>query len=98
MVDAAIVRKMIVVDLPVKVNTTGTLPEGLSIKKMEVLPQTVKVTAPPSVLKNVKEIFTKPIVVSDLKEDGTIAAELFLPDKVLSDTKNVEVKFSLERK
>ncbi len=96
-VDAVIVRKLISVDLPVKVNMSGTLPDEVKIKQIEVLPKTVRVTAPPSFVKHLQEIGTKPVDVSTLNGSTVKNVELSLPDKIVQEVKNVEVRFSVER-
>lgn len=96
-VDAVIIRKMISAELPVRVVITGELQEGLNIAQMQVLPEKVRVTAPPSVLKKVKEINTKPIDITTLTGSMAINAELELPAKVIPDKRGVQVRFSVER-
>lgn len=96
-VNAVIVRKMITVDLPVKVNMTGELPEGVRVNQTEVVPKSVRVTAPPSVLKHLQELTTKPVDVSHLTGSTSMAVELDLPDKIIPEIRSVEVRFSVER-
>lgn len=96
-VDAVIVRKMISVELPVRVVITGEMAEGLHIAQMQVLPEKVRVTAPPSVLKKLKEINTKPMDITTLTASEARDVELDLPDKVIPDKRGVQVRFSVER-
>lgn len=96
-VDAVIVRKMVSEELPVRVVISGNLQEGAHISQMQVLPEKVRVTAPPSVLKNLQEINTKPIDITVLTGSMAVNTELDLPDKVIPDTKVVQVRFSVER-
>ena len=96
-VDAVIVRKMVSAELPVRVVINGELPEGLHIAQMQVLPEKVRVTAPPSVLKNLKEINTKPIDITVLTGSMAINTGLDLPDKVIPAVNEVQVRFSVER-
>jgi YbbR domain-containing protein len=96
-VDAVIVRKMVAAELPVRVVINGELPEGLHIAQMQVLPEKVRVTAPPSVLKNLKEINTKPIDITVLTGSMAINTGLELPDKVIPAVNEVQVRFSVER-
>ena len=96
-VNAVIIRKMISEELPVRVAISGELQEGISITQMQVLPEKVRITAPPSVLKKMEEISTKPIDITSLNGSVEVAAELDLPDKVIPDVRAVRVRFSVER-
>ena len=97
MVQARMVRQMLTVDLPVKVEMSGNLPEGIKVTQTQVTPAKVRVTAPPSVLKDLHEIKTKPIDVSTLTGSDSIAVELDLTDKAIPETRSVRVLFSVER-
>ena len=96
-VDAIIVRKMISAELPVRVVITGEMQEGLQIAQMQVLPEKVRITAPPSVLKKLRELNTKPIDITTLTGSMAVNTELDLPDKVIPDNRAVQVRFSVER-
>lgn len=96
-VDAVIIRKMVSAELPVRVVISGEMQEGLNISQMQVLPEKVRVTAPPSVLKRIKEINTKPIDITTLTGSIAVNTELELPDKVIPDKRGVQVRFSVER-
>ncbi|MBQ3540959.1 MAG: hypothetical protein IJA40_04360 [Phascolarctobacterium sp.] len=96
-VDAIIVRKMISAELPVRVVITGEMQEGLQIAQMQVLPEKVRITAPPSVLKKLRELNTKPIDITTLTGSMAVNTELDLPDKVIPDKRAVQVRFSVER-
>lgn len=96
-VDAVIVRKMVSAELPVRIVINGELPEGLHIAQMQVLPEKIRVTAPPSVLKNLKEINTKPIDITVLTGSMAINTGLEFPDKVIPAVNEVQVRFSVER-
>ena len=96
-VDAVIVRKMVSAELPVRIVINGELPEGLHIAQMQVLPEKVRVTAPPSVLKNLKEINTKPIDITALTGSMAVNTGLDFPDKVIPAINEVQVRFSVER-
>ena len=96
-IDAVIVRKMISVELPVRVTISGEMPEGMHIAQMQVLPEKVRITAPPSVANRLKEINTKPIDVTTLTASEARNVELELPEKVIPDVRGVQVRFSVER-
>lgn len=97
MVQASMVSQMLSTDLPVKLVTGGELPEGITVTKTEILPQNVRITAPPSVLKELKEVKTKPVDITTLTGSKAVAAELDLPDKVIPEVRSVQIRFSVER-
>lgn len=96
-VDAVIVRKMISEELPVRVVIAGELQDSVGITKVQVVPEKVRITAPPSILKRMKEVSTKIVDVTTLSSSRAIAVELDLPDKVIPDVRTVQVRFSVER-
>lgn len=98
LVSATMVSQMITVDLPVKLVTKGDLPDGIVVSKTEIIPEHVRLTAAPSVLKKLEFVNTKPVDISNLNGSDVIAAELELPDKIIPELRNVQVKFSVERK
>lgn len=97
MVQAKMVRQMLTVELPVKVEMSGNLPEGIKVTQTTVTPAKVRITAPPSVLKDLHEIKTRPVDVSTLTGSQSVAAELDLTDKAIPETRSVQVLFSVER-
>lgn len=97
MVQAKMVRQMLTVELPVKVEMSGNLPEGIKVTQTTVTPDKVRITAPPSVLKDLHEIKTRPVDVSTLTGSQSVAAELDLTDKAIPETRSVQVLFSVER-
>lgn len=98
MVQANMVSQMLSMDVPVKLVTGGDLPEGIFVTKAELVPATVRITAPPSVLKELKEIKTKPVDVTQLTGSRVIAAELDLPEKIIPESRSVQARFSVERR
>lgn len=94
-VDAKMVKQMISMDLPVKVVMAGTLPDGVIVNKTDVIPARVRITAPPSLLKTLKEVKTKPVDVSNISGSTSIAVELDLPEKVIPDNSTVQIQFSV---
>ena len=65
--------------------------------KSEILPDKVRITAPPSLLKELKSINTKPVDVSKLMGSIVVAVELDLPEKVIPELRTVQVRLSVER-
>ena len=97
MVQATMVSQMLSVDIPVKLVMSGELPKGIIVTKSEVLPDKVRITAPPSMLKELKAINTKPVDVSKLEGSMVVAAELNLPEKVIPELRTVQIRLSVER-
>ena len=97
MVQATMVSQMLSVDIPVKLVMSGELPKGIIVTKSEVLPDKVRITAPPSMLKELKAINTQPVDVSKLEGSLVVAAELDLPEKVIPELRTVQIRLSVER-
>ena len=97
MVQANMVSQMHSLDIPVKLVMSGDLPAGIVVTKTEIVPTSVRVTAPPSVLKELKDVKTKPVDVSKLTGSTVVAAELDLPEKVIPERRTVQIKISVER-
>ena len=81
MVQATMVSQMLSTNVPVKLVMTGELPKGIVVTKTEILPESIRITAPPSVLKELKEVKTK----------------LDLPEKLIPELRTVQVRISVER-
>ena len=97
MVQATMVSQMLSVDIPVQLVVSGELPKGITVTKTEILPEKVRITAPPSLLKELKAINTKPVDVSKLNGSAVLAAELDLPEKVIPELRTVQIRLSVER-
>ncbi len=97
MVSATMVNQLITVELPVKLVMSGQLPDGIIVSKTETIPNKIEITAPPSMLKEMKDIKTKPVNLSNLNGSSILAAELDIPDKVVPAERVVQIKISVER-
>lgn len=97
MVQATMVSQMLSTNVPVKPVMSGTLPDGVVVTKTEIVPESIRVTAPPSVLKDLKEVKTKPVDISKLTGSSAVAAEVELPEKVIPEIRTVQIKISVER-
>ncbi len=97
MVQATMVSQMLSTNVPVKPVMSGTLPDGVVVTKTEIVPESIRVTAPPSVLKDLQEVKTKPVDISKLTGSSAVAAELELPEKVIPEIRTVQIKISVER-
>lgn len=96
-VEATMVSQMLSTNVPIKLVTSGNLPENIIVSKAEIIPKEIRITAPPSVLKDLQEIKTKPIDISNLEGSVIVAAELDIPGKSIPETRSVQIKFSVER-
>lgn len=97
MVQATMVSQMLSTNVPVKLVMTGELPKGIIVTKTEILPESIRITAPPSVLKELKEVKTKPMDISKLDGSVVSAVELDLPEKIIPELRTVQVRISVER-
>ena len=97
MVQATMVSQMLSTHVPVKLVMTGELPKGIVVTKTEILPESIRITAPPSVLKELKEVKTKPLDISKLDGSVVSAVELDLPEKIIPELRTVQVRISVER-
>jgi YbbR domain-containing protein len=92
-----IVRQLGTNDFPIKANMSGQLPAGVTIANVKLTPATVKLTAEPAVLGNIKEIQTAPIVLTNITSDVELKMPLQIPDQVLADTHSVLVEITLTK-
>lgn len=69
-------------EVPVRVNTTGTVPAGYELEGTEVLPGTVTITGLSKELENVSNMATDPIDLSQLTEETTLEIGLQAIDGV----------------
>lgn len=98
LVSATMVNQMISVDLPVKLVTASELPDGIVVTQTAVIPEKVRLTAAPSVVKKLEYINTKPVNISGINGSTVLIAELDLPEKVIPQLRNVQVRISVEQK
>jgi YbbR domain-containing protein len=96
-VEAKMVHQLVTTDVSVKANLTGTLPAGLKLAKVELVPAQLKVTAPPSTLEKTTAIATAPVDLSKVNGNMAVKVALELPEGFVSDTHNVEVRLSVEK-
>lgn len=92
-----IVRQLGTNDFSIKANMSGQLPAGVTIANVKLTPATVKLTAEPAVLGNIKEIQTAPIVLTNITSDVELKMPLQIPDQVLADTHSVLVEITLTK-
>lgn len=97
MVQATMVKQLLSADVPVRLVMSGTLSQGAVVTKTEIVPKSIRVTAPPSLLKKLKSVNTKPVDVTTLNGSTAVAAELDLPDGVIPEVRSVQIMLSVER-
>lgn len=91
-----IVRQLGTNDFPIKADLSGKLPSGITLVGTKITPQTVRLTADPKVLGELKEIKTAPIVLDNITSNVELNMPLQIPDKVLADTHNVIVEITVK--
>lgn len=94
---ATMVSQMLSNEVPIKLVTSGAIPEGVVVTRAEIVPETIRLTAPPSVLAELKEVRTKSVDITGLDGSTALAVELDLPDKVIPEVRSVQLKISVER-
>lgn len=83
--------------VPVKAALSGELPPGFTVDAVKVTPPSVKLTAEPSLLANLTEIKTAPIVLEKVTGDVELKVPLQVPDKVIADEHNAMVEIKLKK-
>lgn len=69
--------------VPIKVKTTGTLPNGLKLKSITSSVTEVGITGPQSILNSIAEIETEVINISEIKDTTNIEVTLVMPEGIL---------------
>lgn len=93
-VSAVMVPQMLTVELPIELVTVGTVADGSDIRNT-IEPQKVRVSAPPSKLKGITAVKTKPLDVSKLVNGATPVVELDLPENAISNIRVAKVHVEL---
>lgn len=84
--------------VPVKLKTSGELPEGLELSSMKAEPNEVEIYGKKDLLKGIDSISTETIDLSKVKESGKIDANLNWPDQVKASKKTVTITVDLKQK
>lgn len=69
--------------VPIKINTTGTLPDGLKLKSITSDVTEIGITGPQSILNSLTEIGTESIDLSEIEDTTNIQVTLAVPEGVL---------------
>lgn len=80
--------------VPIKVQTTGTLKEGLTLSSVTVNPNTIKILGEQNLLDSINEIMSKPIDLSSITQNETIITGVVLPQNIslLPNENEIEVE------
>ena len=85
--------------VPIKINTTGTLPSGLKLKSITSNTTQVGITGPQSILNSITEIGTEVINLSEIKDTTNIEVALGIPEGILihNGENSVVVNITVEK-
>ena len=85
--------------VPIKINTTGTLKDGLTLKSISGDITEVGITGPEDVLRNISEIGTEEINLSEIKDSTNIEVALGIPDKIsiYNGKSSINVNISIDK-
>lgn len=85
--------------IPIKINTTGTLPSGLKLKSITSNITQVGITGPQSILDSITEIGTEVINLSEIKDTTNIEVALGIPEGILihNGENSVVVNITVEK-
>lgn len=85
--------------VPIKIKTTGTLPDGLKLKSITSNVTEIGVTGPQSILNSITEIGTEVINLSEIKDTTTIEVALGVPEGILihNGENSVVVNITVEK-
>ena len=97
-VSAKLLQKLAKGTFPVKINTIGLLPEGVTISGISTEPERVSLTATPDLLARVNEVEIEAIDLSKINKNTTLKIKLLpILDTVPSHVE-VEVKININKK
>ena len=85
--------------VPIKINTTGTLKDGLTLKSISGDITEVGIKGPEDVLRNISEIGTEEINLSEIKDSTNIEVALGIPDKIsiYNGKSSINVNISIDK-
>ena len=85
--------------VPIKINTTGTLPNGLRLKSISSDTTEIGITGPEEILNNVSEIGTEVIDLSGIKDSTTVEVALGIPDgiSIHNGESSIKVNISIDK-
>jgi len=92
---------MVEKQLPVQADFSGKLPEGLTMTRIQVIPETVKIIGGELTLNNVTTVFTDKIPLENLKTSGVVNAELIMNPATLRPAdkyKKVQIRYTISER
>lgn len=91
------IYKMITLDVPIEVKTSGRVSFGLALRNIEVHPQTVSIVVPSIIPRQQIKIVTEDIDLRSIRETEVLTPKLIVPREVrFVDDKYPEVKVTVE--
>jgi len=91
-----VAHKMIAVEVPIKIETSGTVSPDLKVRKIEPNPKTIKVMALPKDKKRIT-VLTEPIDLQSILTTAILTPKLVLPPNIrLIDDKQPEIRVTIE--
>ena len=85
-------------EIPIKVQYTGKLKDGLSIEKVTLSKNTVAIHGDPKKIEDIKNIETEPINLSDITSDKNISIKLAVPEGFTINDEDRYVNINLKIK
>jgi hypothetical protein len=92
---------MVEKQLPVQADFSGKLPEGLTMTRIQVIPETVKIIGGELTLDSVTTVFTEKIALENLKTSGVVNAELIMNPATLRPAdkhKKVRIRYTISER
>lgn len=85
--------------VPIKINTTGTLPGSLKLRSITSNITEVGITGPEEALNSISEIYTEVINLSEIKDNANIEVALGIPEGILihNGENSITVNISVEK-
>jgi len=91
------ITELIQLNVPVQVETSGSVPKTIRLEKITVIPQKVKVIASPNVKDEAIKIFTESIDLTKVTESITLTPKLVVPTDIrFLNGKEPVVKVNIE--
>ena len=84
-------------ELAVKANLVGTPDQEYKVTNLEIIPKTITIKGPQSVINPLSEIATTPVNINNIKEHTEINAKISLPSKTITliEENQVQVKIDI---
>lgn len=96
-VSAKLVSQLLTVELPVEVVTEGQAKAGYEVEATLIDPARIKLSAPPTKIKGIIQLKTKPIDISNITTDTTMVVGLELPEHSIPEISAVTVQLKAKK-